>query len=129
MTLDELLAGLQKGHGDDWPRWAFEEFRILDQLGANTQLFFDLWKWIQQMVAAGVVATWQPGPEVWASVPPDAMWVVGQPDGCLNAWVEKPGILCDCWWTTAGKRWILPVEMPRGVDWRQACWKRPEAQP
>jgi hypothetical protein len=67
---------------------------------------------------------WQPSAEMWASVPANAAWIVGTSDGLLDAWVDEPMLFSNEWWKKSGNRWHVGAELPLGVDWRQAKWKR-----
>lgn len=131
MTIDELIAEYKVK-----PAWAETlVYRLMEcyhEMLLDSHLFdrpeYDaLREWAISRVEAGEAALWQPGPEVWASVPVWAQWVTGNADGTMYADQYEPDRYSAEWWVNQGKRYKLAVVLPDGVDWRQAKWPRPEA--
>ena len=86
------------------------------------------------MIAAEEISSsatnWQPTAEMWANVPEWAMWCVAEiiRGQCrLSFWENEP-IRGDCseWGALFGRSGVSHYELPLGIDWRLAKWRRPK---
>lgn len=131
MMLDELLVQLKQEHGDEWPQGAVNEliqaYRATSGTDETLKRRVLLMRWVQEMVAAGVAATWQPPAEVWMQNP-EAQWATVNASGLIYVWENEPERRCFDWWASNGVARAIG-DAPLGVDWRGAKWKRPEVQP